>query len=203
MFRAVAGLWRWRRNPLCRRTDRAEGWLALTALLCVVLGAPAAGLAAEQGAERALAATARHQHEDRRQVVATVVRVLPGGGGGRTDPADDPRADQRVLTVWSAPDGRLRRAAVTLAHRARAGDRVRLWVDSTGRVTTPPLDGATVASTAAAAGTVVAVAAAAAVETVRRLVLGVMLRRRWERWESEWSRAGPGWGRPRPSAAPN
>ncbi|MBB1254207.1 hypothetical protein H3146_12625, partial [Streptomyces sp. OF3] len=119
------------------------------------------------------------------------------------DPADDPRGDQRVLTVWSAPDGRLGRAAVTLAHRARAGDRVRLWIDSAGRVTAPPLDGATVASTAAAAGTVVAVAAAAAVEAVRRLVLGVMLRRRWERWEREWSRAGPGWGRPRPSAAPN
>ena len=28
-MRAITGLWRWRHNPLRRRTDVAEGWIAL------------------------------------------------------------------------------------------------------------------------------------------------------------------------------
>lgn len=42
-----ARLWRWRRNPLKRRSDIAEAWAALPVLLVLLIAAPTAGLATD------------------------------------------------------------------------------------------------------------------------------------------------------------
>ncbi|MCZ9341509.1 hypothetical protein NGM37_27480, partial [Streptomyces sp. TRM76130] len=56
-------------------------------------------------------------------------------------------------------------------------------------------DAATAATHAVLAGTGAALATAALAEGARRLVVWRMVRRRYARWDREWDRAGPDWGR--------
>ena len=77
-MRAITGLWRWRHNPLRRRTDVAEGWIALLALLLIVVAAPTAGSVVGGLAQESLQESVRQQRASRHQVWATVVRKLDG-----------------------------------------------------------------------------------------------------------------------------
>ncbi|MEU1129076.1 hypothetical protein ABZ383_04310, partial [Streptomyces sp. NPDC005900] len=76
-MRAVAGLWRWRHNPLRRRTDLAEAWLALAALVLIVVAAPLVGTLAAGVSRGALLGSVREQRETRHAVVAAVLRRVP------------------------------------------------------------------------------------------------------------------------------
>jgi hypothetical protein len=195
--RAISGLWRWRRNPLCRATDLAEAWLALAALLAIVLAAPLAGSVAGGAAQDALQRSVREQHHARHLVTATVVRKLDGSPLD-TDPETSAGGDvrNRVLARWTAPDGTERRAAVMAALESpHPGDRFRMWTDRHGRTVARPLDPATATTHAVLAGFGAALAAAGLVEGARRLVLWHLVRRRYARWDQAWDRAGPDWGR--------
>ncbi|WP_432158540.1 Rv1733c family protein [Streptomyces sp. bgisy153] len=196
-MRAIGGLRRWRHNPLCRTTDLVEAWTALTALLLILLLTPVAGVLTGKAAYAALQRSVREQHASRHEVAATVVRRTaespfradPDGGSGRG-------TRTRVLAEWSAPDGTLRRQPVlTGIARPRAGDRFRIWTDRQGRVAARPLDSATATVHAVLAGFGAALLAAGAGEAARRTVVRCLMRRRYERWDQAWERAGPDWGR--------
>jgi len=195
--RAIGGLWRWRHNPLRRATDLAEAWLALGALLLILGGAPAAGVLVGTRAEDALQQSVREQHENRRPVIATVVRKA-----GRTPLDPDPEtasgrdSHSRVLARWTAPDGTVRHGTAMAALKSPArGDRFTVWTDQRGRMVGRPLDTATAATHAVLAGFGTAAACAGVVEAARRLVVRHLVRRRYDRWDRDWSRAGPDWGR--------
>lgn len=200
MFRAITGLWRWRRSALRRRSDRTEGLLALCALLLVLVGAPLAGVMAGEAAHRALSQTVRSQQQDRQQVWATVEKVLPRHVPGK-ESADELTDHRRVRASWRAPSGAQRTARLTVDHEVAPGDRFRVWVDQVGALTARPMSAETASSHAALAGVVVAVVAALAVELIRRLALRGLLRRRLDEWEREWARVGPDWGRSWPAAS--
>ncbi|WP_461028884.1 Rv1733c family protein, partial [Streptomyces sparsus] len=124
MFRAIVGLWRWRHNPLRRRSDRVETWLALGAALVITLGAPLVGIAAGDAAHGSLLRTVAAEHEQRQQVWATVHRLLPR-------PAAEPEFEefgdrsgrQRVVVGWTAPDGTVRTATLGTREGTRVGER--------------------------------------------------------------------------------
>ncbi|TDT38927.1 hypothetical protein EV562_104170 [Streptomyces sp. BK208] len=196
-MRVISGLWRWRGNPLCRASDLAEAWVALTALLLIVSVAPLIGVLVGGAAQGTLQRSVREQHESRHRVTATVVRALersplavdPEGASG-----EDVR--RRVLAAWTGPDGSRHEAAVLVAvDDPDGGDRFALWTDARGRAVARPLDSATATTHAVLAGTGTAVAAAASVEVARRIVVWRLVRRRYARLEREWERAGPDWGR--------
>ncbi|MGA5519082.1 hypothetical protein ACPMJQ_21650 [Streptomyces pseudogriseolus] len=195
-MRAVSGLWRWRRNPLRRATDLAEAWLALTALLLVALAAPLIGVLSGSAAHTTLQRSVRAQHQSRHLVTATVVRELDAA-----PPATDPEllggdAGSRVLARWTAPDGTGRRAAVQARLPGpRPGDTFRIWTDRSGDRVARPLDTGTATVHAVLAGAGAALLAAGLFEAGRRLVLRRMLRGRYARWDREWGRVGPDWGR--------
>ncbi|MFD4263087.1 hypothetical protein ACFWR9_37110 [Streptomyces sp. NPDC058534] len=195
-MRAIRGLWRWRRNPLCRATDLAEAWVALAGLLLILSVAPLLGVLAGGAAQDTLQRSVREQHESRHRVRATVVRPLE-----RSTLAVDPEGAgeslrSRVLADWTAPDGSRHEGSVTVGiDDPDAGDRFGLWTDERGRAVARPLDGATVATHAVLAGIGAAVVAAALVEAGRRIAVWRMVRGRYARWEREWERAGPDWGR--------
>jgi hypothetical protein len=196
VFRAIAGLWRWRHNFMCRRSDRAESWLALTAALAIAVGAPLALAVGGKGAHDALLQAVRKQHETRHQVWATVQQSLPE----RPVPPDpemseDSTARHRVIATWIAVNGTSRTERIGAPHETDPGDRFRIWTDEDGSIVARPMDAETARSHAALAGLVAATAAAAAVEATRRLAMRQLLRRRYERWEREWARVGPDWGR--------
>ncbi|MFB7593758.1 hypothetical protein [Streptomyces sp. NPDC056160] len=196
-MRAISGLWRWRHNPLRRTTDLAESWLALVALLLILVAAPVLGSLVGSLTQDALQQSARDQHQTRHLVVATVVRKLTASA-----PAPDPEiatgrdVRSRVVADWTGPDGTARRGPVTTGLRSpHPGDHFALWTDGHGLTVPRPLDSATATTHAVLAGIGSALVAAGLTEGIRRLVLWRLVRRRYARWDQAWDRAGPDWGR--------
>ncbi|MFF9125570.1 hypothetical protein ACF09J_20085 [Streptomyces sp. NPDC014889] len=194
-MRAISGLRRWRHNPLRRGTDLVEAWVALVALLLVLVAAPLTGCLVGSLAQDALQESVREQRQSRHQVTATVVQRL-----NRLDPdpeintGRDPRS--RVLADWTAPDGTRRHGPVTTTLRSpRPGDRFTLWTDEHGRTVTRPLDSTTATTHAVLAGCGAGMLTALLVECIRRLIVWRLDRRRYALWDQAWDRAGPDWGR--------
>ncbi|MCT9143047.1 Rv1733c family protein [Streptomyces violarus] len=196
-MRAIRGLWRWRRNPLCRATDRAEAWVALAALMLILLVAPVAGFLVGGAAQDTLQQSVRTQHEARRLVTATVVRKLdpsPLDADPETSTGRDLR--NRVLADWTAPDGTAHQGPVLAGLKdPQQGDQFRIWTDRHGRMVARPLDSATASTHAVLGGIGAALAAGGLVEGGRRLIVWRMVRRRYARWDQAWDKAGPDWGR--------
>ncbi|WP_223281157.1 Rv1733c family protein [Streptomyces antnestii] len=196
-MRAIAGLWRWRHNPLRRATDLAEAWVALAAVLLIVVVAPLIGVATGAAAQGALLHSVQEQRKDRREVPATVVRKVaqpPLDPDPETSSARD--AHSRVVADWTGPDGTHHHGKVLANLKTpHPGDRFPLWVDAGGQVVGRPLDTATATTHAALAGFGTAAVAAGLVEGTRRLIVWRMVRRRYERWDRAWDKAGPDWGR--------
>ncbi|WP_030209151.1 hypothetical protein [Streptomyces sp. NRRL S-87] len=201
-MRTVTGVWRWRRNPLCRRTDLVEAWVALAALACLLLLAPAAGALAGLRVDRTLQAAVREQAADRTLVHAVVVRPLaaPPPGGVSTDAAAlrQSPAPPQVLAAWTAPDGTRHSGTLAADERAeplRTGQDVPLWTDGHGRIVPRPLDSGTAVAHAALAGIAAAAVVAALAETLRRLVVRRLTHRRYAQLDRAWASVGPDWGR--------
>ncbi|MFE0677198.1 hypothetical protein [Streptomyces sp. NPDC058867] len=197
-MRAISGLRRWRHNPLRRATDLAEAWVALSALLLVLVLAPVAGLVAGGLAQDTLQQSVREQRAARHLVTATVAGNL-GASPLTADPetaATGREVRTRVLADWTAPDGTPRHGPVTTRiDDPEPGDRFTIWTDRQGRVATRPLDSATATTHAVLAGFGAALLAGCAVECARRLIVWRMVLRRYARWDQAWDRTGPDWGR--------
>ncbi|WP_340384241.1 hypothetical protein U5640_40660 [Streptomyces sp. SS7] len=196
-MRAIGGIWRWRHNPLCRGTDLVEAWLALSALLLVLLVAPVVGSLIGAVAQDSLQQAVREQRQGRHEITATVVR-REGSSPLEADPeaASGREARSRVLADWTAPDGTHRHGTVLAALKTpHRGDHFGIWTDTHGTLVARPLDSATATTHAVLAGFGASLLTAGAVEGGRRLILWRMVRRRYARWDQEWDRAGPDWGR--------
>ncbi|MEU6375623.1 hypothetical protein [Streptomyces sp. NPDC046909] len=196
-MRAISGLWRWRHNPLRRATDLAEAWVALAALLLILVVTPVAGVIVGRVAQDALQDSVRDQRASRHLVTATVARKLD------RSPLDaDPEASTgrelrtRVLADWTAPDGTAQHGSVmaNLKNPDR-GDHFTLWTDAQGHIVARPLDSATATTHAVLAGVGAALLGVGLIESARRLLVWRMVRRRYARWDQAWDRAGPDWGR--------
>jgi hypothetical protein len=194
----ITGLWRWRRNPLRRTTDLVEAWVAVCALLLVVLGAPLAGWLCGTAADSSLRDTVRAQHRQRHVVSAVVVSTRGDGAGTALDPESAlPRdRDSRVVAVWHTADGSAHRGTVSGPRPGmRAGDSFTMWTDQRGTQVRPPLD-ATVADVhAGVVGAVSATVAALLALCARRLIVWRLVRRRHRRLDQDWAHVGPDWGR--------
>ncbi|MBV7696287.1 hypothetical protein [Streptomyces sp. TRM70350] len=195
-MRAVRGLWRWRHNPLRRTTDLVEAWVALAALLLILLVAPVIGFLAGSAAQDSLQQSVREQRASRHLVTATVVRELEASTLA-ADPETASRDSRtRVLAHWTAPDGTdLNGPVVTHLKSPEPGDRFAIWTDERGRMVARPLDPATATTHAVLAGFGAALLTACLAEGVRRLIVGRMVLRRYARWDQAWNRVGPDWGR--------
>ncbi|WP_330292937.1 Rv1733c family protein [Streptomyces sp. NBC_00576] len=196
-MRAIGGLWRWRHNPLRRATDLAEAWVALTALLLILLAAPLIGVLVGGAAQDALQQAVRDQREARHLVTATVVKKL-----ARSPLEPDPEstsgreARSRVEADWAGPDGTAQHGQVMASLKSpHPGDHFTLWTDGQGRIAARPLDTATATTHAVLAGVGVTALSAGFFEGGRRLIVWRMVRRRYARWDQAWDRAGPDWGR--------
>ncbi|MER5213069.1 hypothetical protein ABT063_21450 [Streptomyces sp. NPDC002838] len=196
-MRAISGLWRWRHNPLRRTTDLVEAWVALVALLLILVVGPVSGALVGGVAQDALQRSVREQRESRHLVTATVVRELdrsPLDADPETATGRDLRS--RVLADWTAPDGTAHHGTLIASlQKPYPGDHFTIWTDQHGRMVARPLDSATAATHAVLAGFGAALLTAGLVEGGRRLMVWRMVRRRYARWDQAWDRAGPDWGR--------
>ncbi|WP_328890545.1 Rv1733c family protein [Streptomyces sp. NBC_00316] len=197
-MRAVSGVWRWRHNPLRRATDRLEAWLALVALLLMVLAAPVCGWLCGVVTDGALQESVRAQQAQRHVITAVVVRRVPGASNLAADPEVSSERTTRttVLARWKAPDGTPRRDTVATSSRVtEPGSRVRIWTDRQGRAVLPPMDGTTARTHAALAGFGVTLIGVGLIEAGRRVIVWRMVQRRYARLDRDWAESGPDWGR--------
>ena len=67
------------RNPLRRRSDRAEAWIRIALVLAFVIGAPLAFWAAESWADSTAPTAAHAQQAGEHRVPATLLRACPAG----------------------------------------------------------------------------------------------------------------------------
>lgn len=122
-------LWRWRRNPLRRRSDALEAWIMLTAWAFTVLGGAVTGLAASQAVEHGLALDRARWH---------------GVPARLTEDAPDLSETESGAGVvwakvrWTAPDGTRRSGRVRVYAGTPAGTPVTVWTDPEGRLVTRP-----------------------------------------------------------------
>ena len=197
-MRAVSGVWRWRHNPLRRATDRREAWVALFALLLMVLAAPALGWVCGSYTDDALQKSVRAQQAGRRATTAVVLRRAPRPPRFVTDPevSSEHTSQIPVVARWKAPDGTARRGTVTTSSRKTApGTKVEIWTDLDGRPAPRPMDAPTARTHAVLAGLGTTMLAVGLVEGVRQLIVRHMMRRRYTRIDQDWARTGPDWGR--------
>ncbi|GAA2935178.1 Rv1733c family protein [Streptomyces enissocaesilis] len=196
-MRAAAGVWRWRRNPLCRTTDLVEAWAAFATVLLIVFLAPAVGRLCGTLTHAALQESVRVQHEQRHRTTALVVRAAPGPAMPADPEIPSERAPHtRVVANWTARDGSRHTGTVPTTRRAaQPGDRFPVWTDERGRVVGRPMDDVTASTHATVAGIGATAAAAVFFEGGRRLFVWRLTLRRYTRLDRAWAGAGPDWGR--------
>ncbi|GAA3959277.1 hypothetical protein GCM10022384_10110 [Streptomyces marokkonensis] len=186
-------LWQWRRNPLRRRTDRLQAWVAVGLLLAVLAAAPAAMFAVGDAAHRHYRGTAEHETETRDHRPAVLMYDAPRHPEPGSDEAKETRYAVKVR--FTGPDGRARTGKTDVEPGLPADSTVLVWVDRAGRITEPPLTAEQIRSRAvgwailAFLGVVLAGLAAHA-------VTGFVLRRRnLAGWDAAWAATAPRWSR--------
>jgi hypothetical protein len=175
-------------GPLKRTSHTVEFVSRVVVLLVVLLSLPVA-LAVGTAVGSDLAAMARQQADDRRQVSAVVTADVVA-------PADaSPRTQIPVPARWTDPDGTPVDGEVLARPTTRAGDTLLLWTTSDGRPTGAPMTPAQVRRSAVVlAGLGWAGSVGAAV--LLHVALCELLAHRADRWWArEWARVEPTWSR--------
>ncbi|MEU8788166.1 hypothetical protein [Streptomyces sp. NPDC048643] len=179
-------LWRWRRNPLRRRSDALESWVLLVAWVFTVFGGVVTGLAATQAVEDGLARQRAAWHA----VTARLTEDVP--------PVSATESGARVVWAparWTTADGALRSGQVRVHAGSAAGTPVAVWTDREGRLVSRPATVVQARVRASLVGGLVGVSAAGIPFVTGRLVRTRLERRRMDQWDREWQRIGPLWGR--------
>jgi hypothetical protein len=176
-------LWRWRRNPLRRRSYLIEAWAL-----------PAAGLAAACGAvlTAVVVAGAVHGHlaqqrQDRHQVSAVLTESTPPAVGYGVRPS--------AVVRWTSRDGTRHTATARVDPGLTAGSRVTVWTDVRGRVVSAPLSPARARLDAVTSGAIAGLGTSACAAGALGLAVRAAGRRRAESWAAEWADVGPRWDR--------
>jgi hypothetical protein len=181
--------WRWRRNPLRRRSDVVEAWLGLltAVLFCTV---PAIGWWAGQSVDRTLQRVVRTQRAERTLVTAT---VEPGKSAKAAAIGADPNHGDTLR--WTAPDHTVHTATVSSDLEVWHQGKILVWTDHKGVLVPPPLDSATAATHSVLAGIAAGSAAGGLLLMSRQVLMWRLMLRRMASWEREWARVGQDWGR--------
>ncbi|WP_200302049.1 Rv1733c family protein [Streptomyces adelaidensis] len=180
-------LWRWRRNPLRRRSDRLESWVVLIAWALTLFGGVVTGLMAAESVESGLA----RQRAEWHPVGAQLTEDAPEPTGASGSGAEKVWAKVR----WAAPDGSAREGQARVGPGSVMGAPVTVWTDTEGRLVTKPATESQAGLRAALVGGLAGLFVAAVPFAGGRLVRARMERRRMDRWDEEWELIGPLWER--------
>lgn len=179
-------LWRWRRNPLRRRSDLAEAWLVLATLVLALLLGAFSGLAAAGAVDGSLA-------ERRERTVPVPAVLAEDAAEPSTAVTQDANGGVWAKVRWTAPDGTGRTGRAEVDPGSPAGTVVTVWTDPAGRLVPAPPDGAEARFQTVMAGATVAVAAGGLVLLGGGLVRARLQLRRLAEWETEWRQVEPSW----------
>ena len=119
-------------NPLRRGVDRVEAGIFAALLVAFLIGAPLLAVGAgwwEHGAAAAEQRAQRSVHLVTAVLLQDVPDIVAGSGAW----------DAGALARWTAPDGKSRVGLVLDVEGTKAGSRLWIWVDGSGRQADPPL----------------------------------------------------------------
>ncbi|MDX2530964.1 Rv1733c family protein [Streptomyces europaeiscabiei] len=172
-------LWRWRRNPLKRRSDVAEAWIGVAAA-ALLLMVPAVGVVMAGVGERSALDQAQSLHRTAARLVEDA-SLTPSRYSG---PADD---HVRTTVRWRAPDGSPKTGEAQVAAGSKAGSSTTVWLNEAGRLHPAPPTPNQARSQGVALGAAAGAGACVLVVGgwwVARVRLDV---RRMARWERAWT----------------
>jgi uncharacterized membrane protein len=175
-------------NPLRRRSDVVEAWLAPVAIVVFLALSPLVAGLVDMGV-RADNAAAQHVQQSWHPVSAVLLRAAPG-----------PMHSDNGANTWTewAParwiaGGQQYTGSIPVLAGARAGSTQTVWLDRAGHVQVPPMNPPELGG-AIGTGILLALAALAIVVAVAtRLARWVLDRKRIESWETAWLAVGPRW----------
>ncbi|GGJ06778.1 Rv1733c family protein [Streptomyces brasiliensis] len=176
--------WRWRRNPLRRRSDVVEAWIVLATWTTALLGSAAAGTAGALAMDGAV----RQAQAERHPASAVLVDTLPVTTDGRATGRAHDRATATVR--WTDGAGRVRTGDTAVRAGTAPGTRMTVWTGPDGRLVAGPIGPAAAAARVGLAGTGVALGTGLLVMTGGRVVRLRVERRATEQWGVEWDRVG-------------
>lgn len=189
-MRTTVRFWRWRRNTLRRRSDRAEAWVALVAGILLCLGAPLAGTLAGL----AMAGHAPRPASNWHRVSAVLVHNAPSAPATGWSAAGTNDAQVVAQVRWTAADGSVRTGDTLVAPSTPAGHHVPIWLDPHGALRADPSDPAQAQARAVVFGLMAGTAVCLAVLGAQGGVLAAVNHRRAVALDREWARVGPRWG---------
>ncbi|MFF5497400.1 hypothetical protein [Streptomyces aquilus] len=190
MTRTVRGqarrvwLWRWRRNPLRRRSDVVEAWLLLTLWFLALVAGAVVGMVTAHAVEQSL--------DDRRAQRHPVSAVLTQDAAATAATASGDYAWAKVR--WTAADGSPRTGLARVEPGIKAGSVARIWLDQRGNLATAPVSGEEAELQGVVLGAAAGVCASVLVLPVGWVLHERLDRRRMAQWDSEWASVGPRWG---------
>jgi hypothetical protein len=184
LARVIRGLWP-SRNPLRRATDKAETAIVAGLIAAFLLGAPAASMGA---AHWAGAAGQRAEQVTRYKVDAVLLHDTPGLYYTLYGPVAMP-----ALARWTAPDGSARVGLIKAASSARAGAKVAIWTNQSGKPVGPPPRRGRMSTEEALAAVSAVVLTGLALLVAGMVALGAVNRRRLAAWDTAWQVTGPKW----------
>ncbi|MGI5192467.1 Rv1733c family protein [Streptomyces sp. CA-288835] len=179
-------LWRWRRNPLRRRSDELESWLLLATWTLMLV----TGLLAGLGTAHAVESTLAQQRAEWHPVLALTTENTPAAS---TSAASHERIWAEVR--WTAADGAPHTGQARVDPGSTAGTPVVVWTDRDGHLVTKPASAHQAGLRAGMSGVLVGACAAAVPLGGGRLLRKRLDQRRMEQWDAEWEKFGPQWGR--------
>lgn len=186
-------LWRWRRNPLRRRTDRLRARLAVGLVLGVLVTAPAAMFTVRDAAHRHYRDVAADEAASRDRRPAVLVRDAPRHPEPGSDEAR--RTRYPVEVRFTGPDGVPRTGRTDVEPGSTAGSTVLVWVDPAGGITGPPLSTDQLRSRTMG-WAILAFLGVVLTGLAAHGVAGLVLwRRDLANWDAEWAVTAPLWSR--------
>ncbi|WP_112470205.1 Rv1733c family protein [Streptomyces triticisoli] len=172
--------WRWRRNPLRRRSDIVEAWVLLASWVVALVGGLLAGLAAAD----AIKESAERQRAERREVSAVLVEDAED-----RLPERAPSGYRVWATVrWTAPEGSTHTDEARVPSGTPAGHTVTVWADRNGKIAAEPLTDEETRWHAISGGVLTVSGASGAVLAVAWVARQGLERHRMARWAAEWER---------------
>ncbi|WP_329530912.1 hypothetical protein OG568_08315 [Streptomyces sp. NBC_01450] len=187
---AKVWLWRWRRNPLRRHSDRLEAWVVLVTWAFALVVGVLAGLATAASVEHGLA-------EERAGLRAIPAALTEAAAETALTTTSGFRGDDKVWGAvrWTAADGSAHRGRTRVEPGSAAGATVTVWTNDKGRLVAKPATASQVRLRAVFTGVPADLSGGVAVLVCGRLVRVGLDRRRMEQWDVEWERIGPKWRR--------
>lgn len=178
------------RNPLRRRSDLIEAWIAPVAIAAFLVLGPL--VAATTGLwVRADNAATRHAQLSWQQVPAVLLAAAPGpmmSDNGANSWVDWTSAR------WTA-EGQLRIGKVPAAAGTPAGSTVPVWLDRAGNVRLPAMTPAQTERRVIGAASMALAAVAMLLAGLALVSRRVLDRQRLAAWEAAWLVVGPQWCR--------